>query len=213
MVFQDPQASLNPRRRVGSTLERALRARGLGSPEARAAVERLLERVDLKPAQAKRFPHELSGGERQRVGIARALTGEPRLVLLDEPVSSLDASIRRGVIDLLIELQGELGCAYVLVSHDFTTVEAVADRIAVMHAGKIVELGETRELLEHPTHPYTRELLAACPRLPIGVGSNTWADEETLPQDSPREATQQVRDSGQPATGRSPRTPQRSFRA
>ncbi len=227
MVFQDPQASLNPRRRVGSTLERALRARGLSAPEARAGVERLLERVGLKPAQATRFPHELSGGERQRVGIARALAclpparggalqegaGAPRLVLLDEPVSSLDASIRRGVIELLIELQGELGCAYVLVSHDFTTVEAVADRIAVMHAGKIVELGEARELLEHPTHPYTQELLAACPRLPGGVGSSMWAQEETLQQGSPLEATPQARDSGQPATGRSPQMPQRSFRA
>jgi peptide/nickel transport system ATP-binding protein len=199
MVFQDPQASLNPRRRVGKTLERALWARGLAAAESRLGAERLLERVGLAPAQATRFPHELSGGERQRVGIARALAclppamggalqgaGKPRLVLLDEPVSSLDASIRRGVIELLIELQAELGCAYVLVSHDFTTVEAVADRIAVMHEGKIVELGEARELLEHPTHPYTQELLAACPRLPGGVGSDAWADKETLRRDSPR---------------------------
>jgi len=140
------------------------------------------------------LPDELSGGERQRVGIARALAcaprgacalqgaGKPRLVLLDEPVSSLDASIRRGVIDLLIELQEEIGCAYVLVSHDFTTVEALADRIAVMHGGKIVELGDACELLERPTHPYTRELLAACPRvpgLPGGVASEAWLDKQT----------------------------------
>jgi peptide/nickel transport system ATP-binding protein len=182
MVFQDPQASLNPRRRVGRTLERALRARGLGRAEAQLGAGRLLERVGLKSAYAARFPHELSGGERQRVGIARALAGEPRLVLLDEPVSSLDASIRRGVIELLAELQEQLGCSYVLVSHDFTTVEAVADRIAVMHGGKVVELADARELLERPAHPYTRELLAACPRLPSGVRSSGWMKEQTSPQ-------------------------------
>jgi peptide/nickel transport system ATP-binding protein len=174
-VFQDPQASLNPRRRVAGTLERALRARGQGRTEARLGARRLLERVGLKAEHAARFPHELSGGERQRVGIARALAGAPRLVLLDEPVSSLDASIRRGVIELLGELQSQLGCSYVLVSHDFTTVEALADRIAVMHGGKLVELGDARELLERPSHPYTRELLAACPRVPSGVRSSRWA--------------------------------------
>jgi ABC-type glutathione transport system ATPase component len=179
MVFQDPQASLNPRRRVGGTLERALRARGLGRAEAQLGAGRLLERVGLKPAYATRFPHELSGGERQRVGIARALAGEPRLVLLDEPVSSLDASIRRGVIELLGELQEQLGCSYVLVSHDFTTVEAVADRIAVMHGGKVVELGEARDVLERPTHPYTQELLAACPRIPGPVRSDTWTTQRS----------------------------------
>jgi peptide/nickel transport system ATP-binding protein len=194
MVFQDPQASLNPRRRIGGTLERALHARGLRSAEGRAEVGRLLDRVGLKPAYAARYPHELSGGERQRVGIARALAGEPPLVLLDEPVSSLDASIRRGVIELLSELQAQLGCSYVLVSHDFTTVEAVADRIAVMHGGKIVELGEASALLEQPTHPYTRELIAACPRLPGGVRSSGWAQNQTslahqepsAPERSPR---------------------------
>jgi peptide/nickel transport system ATP-binding protein len=181
MVFQDPQASLNPRRRVGATLELALRARGHGRAQARAAAGPLLQRVGLKQAYAARFPHELSGGERQRVGIARALAGEPRIVLLDEPVSSLDASIRRGVIELLEQLQAELGCGYVLVSHDFTTVEAVADRIAVMRAGKVVEQGDAHELLEWPTHPYTRELLAACPRLPGGVRSSGWAQNQTSP--------------------------------
>ncbi len=172
VVFQDPQASLNPRRRVGATLERALRARGLDKVAAQSQAGQLLERVGLKQAYATRFPHELSGGERQRVGIARALAGEPRLVLLDEPVSSLDASIRRGVIDLLGELQQQLGCAYVLVSHDFTTVEALADRVAVMHVGKIVELGSTEEVLSEPKHPYTRELIAACPKIPMPVSAS-----------------------------------------
>jgi peptide/nickel transport system ATP-binding protein len=182
MVFQDPQASLNPRRRVGGTLEKALHARGLGRADARLRTGDLLERVGLVAAHAARYPHELSGGQRQRVGIARALAGEPRLVLLDEPVSSLDASIRRGVIELLAELQAQLGCSYVLVSHDLTTVEAVADRIAVMYGGKIVELADARELLERPTHPYTQTLLAACPRLPSGVRSSGWADSQTSSQ-------------------------------
>lgn len=172
VVFQDPQSSLNPRRRVGATLERALSARGPGKAEAHSEVGRLLQRVGLKETYATRYPHELSGGERQRVGIARALTGEPRLVLLDEPVSSLDASIRRGVIDLLGELQQQLGCAYVLVSHDFTTVEALADRVAVMHVGKIVESGGAKQILLEPKHPYTQELIAACPKIPSPVSSS-----------------------------------------
>jgi peptide/nickel transport system ATP-binding protein len=176
VVFQDPQASLNPRRRVGATLERALRARGLGKSEARSEVGPWLDRVGLKQAYAARYPHELSGGERQRVGIARALAGEPRLVLLDEPVSSLDASVRRGVIDLLGELQQQLGCAYVLVSHDFATVEALADRVAVMHVGKVVELGSAEEVLSEPKHPYTQELIAACPKIPSPVSSSAPED-------------------------------------
>jgi peptide/nickel transport system ATP-binding protein len=188
VVFQDPQASLNPRRRIGATLERALRARGLEKAEVQNEARELLEQVGLKQAYATRYPHELSGGERQRVGIARALAGEPRLVLLDEPVSSLDASIRRGVIELLGELQEQLGCAYVLVSHDFTTVEALADRVAVMHVGKIVELGSAEQVLSEPKHPYTQELIAACPpvpgrvRLPGGVASGAW----TTPRSSSR---------------------------
>ena len=150
---------------------------GRAGPRRKAKLGQLLERVGLKQAYATRYPHELSGGERQRVGIARALAGEPRLVLLDEPVSSLDASIRRGVIDLLAELQQQLGCAYVLVSHDFTTVEALADRVAVMHVGKIVELGCTAEVLSEPKHPYTQELIAACPGARAclgGVASGAW---------------------------------------
>jgi peptide/nickel transport system ATP-binding protein len=188
MVFQDSQASLNPRRRIGGTLEKALHACGLGGPDARARAGELLERVGLDAAHAARYPHELSGGQRQRVGIARALAGEPQLVLLDEPVSSLDASIRHGVIELLAELQEQLGCSYVLVSHDLTTVEAVADRIAVMYAGEIIELADARELLERPTHPYTQTLLAACPRLPSGVRSSGWTDSETSPR-TPRSSS------------------------
>jgi peptide/nickel transport system ATP-binding protein len=194
MVFQDPQASLNPRRRVGATLERAARQsiphagyavrssngqraaaarRGGGGRDARAEALRLLERVGLSAAHAERYPHELSGGQRQRVVIARALVGEPRLLLLDEPVSSLDASLRRGVIELLDELQAELGCACVVVSHDLGAVEATADRIAVMHAGEIVEIGSAADVLQRPQHPYTRELLAARPPAvrPLGVPS------------------------------------------
>jgi peptide/nickel transport system ATP-binding protein len=221
MVFQDPQASLNPRRRVGGTLERVLHAHGVSRSESRREAARLLARVGLKETHATRYPHELSGGERQRVGIARALVGEPRLVLLDEPVSSLDASIRRGVIDLLGDLQEQLGCGYVLVSHDFTTVEALADRIAVMHAGKIVELSDARQLLDTPVHPYTQELLAACPRLPFGVDlpggvrSSGWADSKTSQEEdgSSQGSAPAPRESKHSRGATSPRTPPRSFSA
>jgi peptide/nickel transport system ATP-binding protein len=180
VVFQDSHASLNPRRRVGDTLEQALHARGVESPvipegthaqadvrgDVRDEAARLLERVGLTAEQGKRFPHELSGGQRQRVNIARALAGGPKLVLLDEPVSSLDASLRLGIVELLGELQEELGCGYVLVSHDLATVEAVADRVAVMHAGKILEEGNARDVFERPRHSYTQTLLSAGPRVP-----------------------------------------------
>jgi peptide/nickel transport system ATP-binding protein len=203
MVFQDPQASLNPRRRVGTTIEKAPRARGLGRSRARELSLELIERVGLTPEHASRFPHELSGGERQRVGIARALAGKPRLVLLDEPVSSLDASLRRGVMELLAELQAQLGCSYVLVSHDLAMVAGVADRIAVMHAGKIVELGDAQAVLERPQHPYTRELLAARPRTLGGVGSGGWADNQSSP----------AHDGSLPARETSPGTQRGSFRS
>jgi peptide/nickel transport system ATP-binding protein len=178
IVFQDSHASLNPRRRVGDTLEQALRARGVEAADTPARAAQLLERVGLTAEQGRRFPHELSGGQRQRVNIARALAGEPKLVSLDEPVSSLDASLRRGVLDLLGELQEEMGCGYVLVSHDLATVEAVADRVAVMYGGKIVELGDGKDVFERPQHSYTQTLLAASPKvpsLPGGVRSSGWA--------------------------------------
>jgi peptide/nickel transport system ATP-binding protein len=213
MVFQDPQSSLNPRRRVHATLERALRARGLERADARAGVAGMLERVGLPASHAVRFPHELSGGERQRVGIARALAGEPRLVLLDEPVSSLDASLRLGVIELLAELQAQLGCSYVLVSHDLAMVAAVADRIAVMYGGEIVELGTACDVLQRPAHPYTQTLLAAVPRLPSGVRSDEWVDTERLPERDQAPPWEKARGlDGAVGTEISPRRPQGSFK-
>jgi len=164
MVFQDPYASLNPRKRIGQIVSEPLRIQGVASGrELRGRVHGLLERVGLSAAHYRRYPHELSGGQRQRVGIARALAVEPKLVIADEPVSALDASIRAQILDLLAELQGELGLTYVFVAHDIGVVRHVSDRIAVMHEGKIVEQGPADQVCERPVHPYTRKLLTAVP--------------------------------------------------
>jgi peptide/nickel transport system ATP-binding protein len=164
MVFQDANASLNPRKRVGQIVGEPLRMQGLASgPELRRQVEGLLDRVGLRPEHYDRFPHEFSGGQRQRIGIARALAPQPRLVFADEPVSALDVSIRAQIIALLDELQDELGLTYVFVAHDIGVVRHVSDRIAVMHDGKIVEQGPADRVCERPSHPYTRALLDAVP--------------------------------------------------
>ncbi len=160
-VFQDPAASLNPRRRVASIVAAPLLRNGGNRADARERATALLERVELSSEHLHRFPHELSGGQRQRVGIARALALEPRLLILDEPVSALDAPVRAQVMDLLARLQGELGLAYLLISHDLELVGRVADRVAVMDAGALVEEGTARELVEKPSHPATRALVAA----------------------------------------------------
>ena len=164
MVFQDPQASLNPRKRVGQIVGYPLKLQGAASgPELRRRVLELLERVGLSPEHCDRFPHEFSGGQQQRIGIARALALRPKLIVADEPVSALDVSIRAQIVNLLDDLQDELGLTYVFVAHDIGVVRHVADRIAVMYEGKIVEQGPADRVCEHPSDPYTKKLLAAVP--------------------------------------------------
>ncbi|MEZ5076912.1 MAG: ATP-binding cassette domain-containing protein [Solirubrobacterales bacterium] len=164
MIFQDPQASLNPRKRVGRIVGDPLRRLGAASgAEQRRLVEAMLERVGLDPGHRRRYPHELSGGQRQRVGIARALILEPQLVVADEPVSALDVSIQAQIVNLLDDLQDELGLTYLFVAHDIGVVRHVADRIAVMKEGRIVEQGDADQICERPADPYTKELIAAVP--------------------------------------------------
>ncbi|MER6992270.1 oligopeptide/dipeptide ABC transporter ATP-binding protein [Saccharopolyspora hirsuta] len=166
MVFQDPNASLDPRMRIASSVEEPLVVQSRGSSaERRARALAMLEAVGLSAAHGERYPHELSGGQKQRVNIARALVLEPALVVCDEPVSALDVALQAEILDLLRGLQAELGLAYLFITHDLAVVSSIADRVAVMYLGRLMELGPVDDVVERPLHPYSEALVSAQPRI------------------------------------------------
>ncbi|MGW3101666.1 ABC transporter ATP-binding protein [Streptomyces sp. NPDC001100] len=185
MIFQDPYSSLNPRHTIGTIVGAPFKLQGV-EPEGgiKKEVQRLLEVVGLNPEHYNRYPHEFSGGQRQRIGIARALALNPRLVVADEPVSALDVSIQAQVVNLLDDLQQELGLTYVIIAHDLSVVRHVSDRIAVMYLGKIVELADRELLYKAPMHPYTKALMSAVP-IPDPRRKNAKSDRILLQGDVP----------------------------
>jgi len=164
IIFQDPFSSLNPRITVGSIVGAALEIHDIAKgKEKEDIIATLLRKVGLQPEHMRRYPHEFSGGQRQRIGIARALAVNPKLIIGDEPVSALDVSIQAQIINLLEDLQGELGLAYIIVAHDLGVISHISDEIAVMYLGKIVEMAPVKEIYLTPLHPYTEALLSAVP--------------------------------------------------
>ncbi len=177
MVFQNPYASLNPRKKVGTLLEEPLVINAdIDAAARRAAARAMMAKVGLRPEHYRRYPHMFSGGQRQRIAVARALMLHPKLVVADEPVSALDVSIQAQVLNLMMDLQQEMGIAYLFISHNLQVVRHIADAIAVMYLGKIVEYGPKAQVFARPAHPYTRSLLASTPRLSRGAPGTGAAD-------------------------------------
>ena len=174
IIFQDPYDSLNPRLSVNSVLHEVLRIHHVvPSGQRQQRIRQLMESVGLNPGYAARYPHEFSGGQRQRVGIARALAVNPTMIIADEPVSSLDVSVQVQILNLMKDLQKQLGLSYLFVAHDLAVVRYMCERIMVMYLGKIVEASSTEELFEHPSHPYTQALLSAVPDIDKGLSART----------------------------------------
>jgi len=163
MIFQDPYGSLNPRSTIGRSVAQPLLVAGWSSAAAAKRVDELLQRVGLPLDARERYPHEFSGGQRQRIGVARALALSPKLIICDEPVSALDVSVRAQVINLLEDLKAQFGVSYLFISHDLSVVEHIADRVAVMYLGTVVEIGGRDQIWRDPQHPYTKALLEAAP--------------------------------------------------
>jgi oligopeptide/dipeptide ABC transporter ATP-binding protein len=185
IVFQDPFGSLNPRMTVGLSVEEGLRILGIKSHRMRKArLEKLMEMVGMSPDSTDRYPHEFSGGQRQRIGIARALSVEPSFIICDEPISALDVSIQAQIINLLKDLQDQLGLSYLFISHDLNVVGYLCNTIAVMYMGQVMEYASAEDIFDNPHHPYTRSLLAAIPDSKLGKKLDIKLPKEDVPESS-----------------------------
>lgn len=185
IIFQDPNASLNPRRRIESILEEPFKIHNIADKnERKDRVAELLKKVGLAPEHGNRFPHEFSGGQLQRIGIARAIALSPRLIVADEPVSSLDVSIRAQVINLMQDLKENMNISYLFISHDMAIVEHFCDRVAVVYLGKIVEMATSEKLYTDPSHPYTEALLSVIPKIESGIDKQRLVIKGDIPSPS-----------------------------